>query len=445
MSRCLCNWVRRWLLFGVTWLGAGLALAQTSTTQSWVLTGRVETLEGTVPLPLAVGDPLRVVVTFDPAASFSIRASSDGRPGFRFEYGNHTALQLAIYGGGCNPCRPLSTAAKNGIYVRDSYADPGRNPAPDVPYDGISFFMDPSAANDDFGYSVILRDVADQFTPQVIAVTGNRPIPTTPDSRLAQMATRVLQVFNDDAVLSATLDSVAVQPTRRPVTFDPADGRLRIPFLRVGQTGYQNIELALIDPARLRFRVVAGTPIVPPAPADAAFDVGLGQLSLPSMTAGTQQYRSVNLVLDDPAGLGFAVTGELVVDPALTETRWPVNGLASFAGRGVRAGSVTARCADGHQTRFELANDGSFAGELVTERSSPFPCLFRVEVEQGLALYSLVETHERTIHLSLLSTFTLAKSLKGDPGVVYAEWGTAHTFWPGSGLTDAPQFVVSAL
>ena len=191
---------------------------------TWEFKGTV-TLSQDMPQDIPVGSPFRVVVGFDTSDGYNTRNSTndpvtgDPRPGVRYQYFGAPSLQFAIYAGDCNPCIQTSVPDFNTILVRDDFADPFRNPAPDVAYDGYSFGMDPSAENDFFGFLVIMRDFADAFDPPIVDVeSGDSPLPVEPDPRMVDMRESVFQAWRnnddgnaaDDPFLEADIDFVGV-------------------------------------------------------------------------------------------------------------------------------------------------------------------------------------------------------------------------------------------
>lgn len=207
--------VRAWLAVAV--LGTIPAITQAATT-TWEMKGTI-TASQLAPSPdtpdIPVGTPFRLLVTFDTAASFTTRDSTDGRSGIRYQYSGTPSLKFALYAGSdCNPCEPDSIPSRNGIFVRDDFADPVRNPAPDVPYDGYSFFMDPHPDDGNYGWLVIFRDQAAAFSPHIINISGPtpRPLPVEPDPRLPQMISSHFEVFNsaNSDFLQGKVESVAI-------------------------------------------------------------------------------------------------------------------------------------------------------------------------------------------------------------------------------------------
>ena len=182
---------------------------------TWEFSGTVTSSAGsasTLSEDLPLGAPVRVVVGFDTDEAYTTRLSSGGRPGIRYQYFGAPSLTLAIIGGNCNPCTPVSIPENNLILVRDDFADPVRNPPPDVAYDGYSFGMDPDPLNDNYSFLVLLRDFSSAFDPPVVDVgIGENPLPIEPDPRLVDMATAVLEISRDQNVLvTVEFDAVTI-------------------------------------------------------------------------------------------------------------------------------------------------------------------------------------------------------------------------------------------
>jgi hypothetical protein len=188
---------------------------------TWELKGTITTATlapGPDAPTINVGTPFRLLVTFETDAPFSIRNSSVDpvtglpRPGLRYQYFG-TPLRFALYTGSCDPCTPEAAPERNGIFVRDGFADPLRNPPPDVPYDGYTFFMDPTA-DDQYGWQVIFRDQDTNFTPQIVDVTGPTPVPLPylPDDRLTQMAESSFTISNNSNgdIVQGRIESVTI-------------------------------------------------------------------------------------------------------------------------------------------------------------------------------------------------------------------------------------------
>jgi hypothetical protein len=153
-----------------------------------------------------VGSPLRVVVGFDTLAPLS--ATIPSTSGFRYNYNGVSSLQFAIYAGDCNPCIQTSIAANNGIIVRDNHTD-----VAGTDIDGYGFGMQPSAANDNFGFLVIMRGPASTCTPNIVDVSSTgSPLVVEPDPCMVQMATTIFQAYTniDDNNLLADIDFVGV-------------------------------------------------------------------------------------------------------------------------------------------------------------------------------------------------------------------------------------------
>jgi len=174
---------------------------------TWELKGTI-TESQIAPAPdapsIPVGAPFRLLVTYDTAVPYTTRNSTSdpvtGQPrsGTRYQYFGQPGLKFALYAGGCNPCTPANIPARNGIFVRDDFADPSRNPPPDVQYDGYTFYLDPDPADDDTAWQVIFRDQSSSFTPNIVNVApGANPLPIEPDPRLTQMAESVFNISNN--------------------------------------------------------------------------------------------------------------------------------------------------------------------------------------------------------------------------------------------------------
>lgn len=206
-------------------IALGLApLAASAVPVTWELKGTI-TVSRFAPSPdtpnIPVGTPFRLLVSYDTAAAFSTRASTPdpvtgaARTGVRYQYFGTPALRFALYAGAdCNPCTPASLASRNGIFVRDDFADPDRNPPPNVPYDGYTFYMDPVPEDDNYGWQVIFRDASASFSPDIVVVDASAPAPLVvqPDPRLPQMAESVLNITNDlnGNALSGRIETVGI-------------------------------------------------------------------------------------------------------------------------------------------------------------------------------------------------------------------------------------------
>ena len=183
---------------------ATLGLAATNAhalSATWELKGTI-TVSQFAPGPdtpnIPVGTPFRMLVTFDTVEAFTTLNSSDGRPGIRYQFYGAPSLRLVLYAGpDCNPCTPANIPARNGILVRDNFADPLRNPAPDVPYDGYSFYMNADPADGNYDWQVIFRDQTAVLDLVTVAGSAPQPLPVVPDSRLTQMAESVFNIGND--------------------------------------------------------------------------------------------------------------------------------------------------------------------------------------------------------------------------------------------------------
>jgi hypothetical protein len=117
-----------------------------------------------------------------------------------------------LYAGDCNPCVPASIPDRNLILVRDDFADPIRNPPPDVAYDGYTFGMDPHPDDGDYGWQVIFREQS--ALRDFVSVTGPvpKPLPAEPDPQLAQLAERVFNIYNEvnGDQLSGQVEAVSI-------------------------------------------------------------------------------------------------------------------------------------------------------------------------------------------------------------------------------------------
>jgi hypothetical protein len=192
-------------------VAAVLGLATTSAQAAlvtWELKGTI-TASQIAPSPdspsIPVGSPFRLLVTFDTSVPYTTRSSTadplSGQPrsGVRYQYSGQPGLKFALYAGDCNPCTPSNMPERNGIFVRDDFADPARNPAPDVQYDGYTFYLDPSPDDDNVAWQVTFRDQSTRFSPNIVSVApGANPLPVSPDPRLTQMAESFFNVTNQD-------------------------------------------------------------------------------------------------------------------------------------------------------------------------------------------------------------------------------------------------------
>jgi len=420
-------------------------LAETIT---WEFHGLVLLNRGFINWPLQANDEVRVFVTFDNTGSFFTLPSSNNRPGYRYEYNYVPSLQFEIYGGGCNPCKPVSDASFNRIFVRDSFANPQYNSGSDLALDGITFQINSSPANGNATIGLFLRDTANKYSPEIISVTGNQPLPTTPDSRITQMTTRHLQISNETDLVNIELDTVRVKPAVLPNRLDSGSGTLNIPTVRVGNTTYQNVALQLIDPIQLIFRLTGGIPMNPANIATAWFDQVLGILNIPQVTVGAQTYSSVSLSLTDPVSMEFAVTGGTLIDSAIPPNQIRMRGLVSLSRGVVNQGNVIVRCGSGDTAVFPLSYDGWFDDFLVTQQTDPFPCMLRVEAATPtVSLYSYVTEPDTQISISPLSSLVLTKALYANPAATFAAFGQSIKDLDDTvaDLNDAPQFVVAAL
>jgi hypothetical protein len=209
-------------LLTTTALSLAATAAQAAAT-TWELKGTI-TIADFSPSPdpdvpsIPVGTPFRLLVTYDAAAPFTTRSSAadpvtgDPRPGIRYQYSGVAALKFALYAGAdCNPCTPAAIPSRNGIFVRDDFADPLRNPPPDVPYDGYSFFMDPHPDDGNYGWLVIFRDQSANFDFINVSGSSPQPLPVEPDPVLTQLATRSFEVsYNNAVVLQGRVESVGI-------------------------------------------------------------------------------------------------------------------------------------------------------------------------------------------------------------------------------------------
>lgn len=196
---------------------ATLGLAVTSAhavPATWELKGTITTSQlapGPDTPDIPIGTPFRLLVSFDTAEPFTTRNSSDGRPGIRYQYFGPASLRLVLYAGDdCNPCTASNIPSRNGIYVRDDFADPVRNPPPDVAYDGYTFYMDPHPDDGNYGWQIIIRDQSAILN--LVNVTGPtpQPLPVVPDPLLTQMAESGFNLYdpdNDDQ-LAGRIESV---------------------------------------------------------------------------------------------------------------------------------------------------------------------------------------------------------------------------------------------
>ncbi len=189
----------------------------------WEFRGTLtEVPAGVYPSDFAVGAPFRVVVGFDTAATLTRSRPSSAdpvtglpRPGVRYEYDAPTGLRVAIFiGESCNPCTIEPGVdfdpAQGLVFVRDDYQDLARNGTPE-PVDGISWGI--RTLFDGTTFSVIFRDLASAFSPQLVAVTGSPPqaIALEPDPRLVQQATRLFEVCAEPgACLRGGVEAVSI-------------------------------------------------------------------------------------------------------------------------------------------------------------------------------------------------------------------------------------------
>ena len=189
---------------------------------TWELKGTI-TESQIAPSPdsptIPVGTPFRLLVTYDTTVPYTTSDSTPDpvtglpRSGIRYQYYGEEGLKFALYAGDCNPCTPAYIPERNGILVRDDFADPGRNPAPDVPYDGYTFYLDPHPDDDDTAWQVIFRDQSTRFTPNIVNVAqGANPLPIEPDSRLTQMAESGFNISNNGNgdFLGGRIESVGI-------------------------------------------------------------------------------------------------------------------------------------------------------------------------------------------------------------------------------------------
>jgi len=189
---------------------AALGLAATNAhavSATWELKGTITVSQfatGPDQPNIPVGTPFRMLVTFDTEEEFGTRNSTVDpdtglpRPGIRYQYFGASSLRLVLYAGpDCNPCTPANIPARNGIFVRDNFADLDRNPEPNVAYDGYSFYMDPDPADDNYEWQVIFREQSSIL--DLVDVTGSplRPLPAVPDARLTQMSESVFNISNE--------------------------------------------------------------------------------------------------------------------------------------------------------------------------------------------------------------------------------------------------------
>lgn len=422
---------------------------------TWEFQGKTVFREGIDSLPLEVGDPVRVLVHFETDIPHTSRPSSDNRPGFRYEYANVSSLQFEIFGGGCNPCRPVSIAEFNGIYLRDNFADPVLNELPDVAKDGLTFFMNPHASNKQLDFSLILRDDASVFVPQIINATTRAPLPASPDPRLVQMNISEFLVRKDNSVvLSFDLNLVNTWRAPTPPDFDDNKGVLRIPLLRVGDVTYRDIRMILVDAASLRFRLVEGTLETLPSPTGSWFDVERSILYLPRVTVGKESFANVTLQQDNPESLEFSVNAGTLLNADHKDVEIPISGLVSWAGETPVGGIVNVRCANGDFGAIDVELNGRFGNVLMASSPDPFPCLLQTNVD-GQMLYGFMEgpvdAEGKHLSISLLSTLTLTKVLGDNPASAFQALGNVVTQSDldrqqlRNQFADARQFVVSAL
>jgi len=422
---------------------------------TWEFQGKTIVREGKDSLPLNVGDPVRVLVRFETDIPFTSRQSSDNRPGFRYEYANVGSLQFEIFGGGCNPCRPVSIPEFNWIYVRDNFADPARNELPDVAKDGLTFLMNPHASNKQLHFSLILRDNASAFVPQIINATARAPLPVSPDPRLVQMNISEFLVRKDNSVVSSfDLNLVNTWRTPSPPDFDVDKGVLRIPLLRVGDVTYRDIRMILVDAASLRFRVVEGTLETLPSPTVSWLDMERSILYLPRVTVGKESFANVALQQNKLESMEFSVNAGTLLAADHKDIKIPISGLVSWAGGTPVGGIVNVRCANGDFGALDVKLNGWFDDVLLASSPYPFPCLLQTNAD-GQMLYGFMEgpvdAEDKRLSISLLSTLTLTKALGDNPAGTFQALGSVVTQ---SDLdqqqlrnlfADARQFVVSAL
>jgi hypothetical protein len=234
-------------------INAALGLAATSAQAAlvtWELKGTI-TESKIAPAPdapsIPVGTPFRLLVTYDTAVPYTTRnstpdASGNPRSGTRYEYFGQPGLKFALYAGDCNPCTPTNIPERNGIFVRDDFADPNGNPAPDVQYDGYTFYMDPVKEDDNVAWQVVFRDQSTRLNI-VNVPPGTNPLPIEPDPRLTQMAESAFNVSNrgNGDFVSGRIESVGTPTygtayilTARDCSypdwvFDPSFNRVLVP------------------------------------------------------------------------------------------------------------------------------------------------------------------------------------------------------------------------
>jgi hypothetical protein len=411
---------------------------------TWELRGLVLLNRGFSAWPLQAGNEVRVHVTFDTAASFFARPSSGGRPGFRYEYSNVPSLQFEIWGGGCSPCKPVTDVVYNRIYVRDSFADPQYNSGSDLAMDGITFQINPTAENGNATIGVYFRDTASKFSPEIIANPGSQPLPATPDSRLAQMTTRHLQLVEGDNLLNIEIDSVRVKPAA--VTNTLGSSTLTIPTVRVGASTYQNVVLQLINPTQMIFRLASATLMNPPAAATAWYDPASGLVNLTQLSYGSQTYSSVTMSLSNPASMEFTMTSGALATPGTPTNQVRLRGQVLLSRGVVSQGDVSVRCASGDTAVFALSYNGRFDDMLASQQASPFPCMVRVNsTAPAVSLYGYVTGPDMDMSISPLSSLVLTKALRANPAATFAAFGQTVKSLDAAALSDAPQFVIAAL
>ena len=144
--RCISVRDSFWLLSAAVCALVMFPMAAMAYPVTWEFKGTVTESIGSLAAKVPVGSPFRVVIGFDTSDGYNTRNSTNDsvtgnpRPGVRYQYFGAPSLQMAIYAGDCNPC--IQTwIPDSGIFVRDGFADPARNPLPDVPYDGYTFYL----------------------------------------------------------------------------------------------------------------------------------------------------------------------------------------------------------------------------------------------------------------------------------------------------------------
>lgn len=192
---------------------------------SWEFVGAIGSIDtggGTSwPADVRVGAPVRVLVSFDTEEQFGRRASSPDpvtgapRTGWRYGSNGTPSLQIALYLGTlCRPCVPTNDVAatpNNLVLVRDSWQNEAVNGRPGA-FDGYTFS---TTSAENYGFSVIVRDLDTAFNPQVVAYAGGppfKPLPVVPDSRMTSMSTSIFEIcdYGTGDCVHVPLTSVSV-------------------------------------------------------------------------------------------------------------------------------------------------------------------------------------------------------------------------------------------